>query len=153
MAEDTRTARDQTTRGAEAARPSDTWTPPSVLPVPNPVEGWNFRWIRTAQLGQADVTNVSQKLREGWVPVKASEHPELRVMSDLDARFEDSVEIGGLLLCKAPTEMVQQRAAHYKNAAANQMESVDQNYMQENDSRMPLLQTQRDTRHTNFGKG
>jgi hypothetical protein len=152
MAEDTRTLRDNESREHEV-RATDKWLPPSVLPVPTPVEGWQFRWIRTAMLGKADVTNVSAKLREGWVPVKASEHPELQIMSDLDSRFEDSVEIGGLLLCKAPTELIAQRTEHYKNVAGQQMESVDHNYMQENDSRMPLLQTKRETRNTQFGKG
>jgi hypothetical protein len=152
MAEDTaRTPRDSDLREHEV-RASDAWVPPSVLPKPNPVDGWSFRWIRTAALGKADVTNVSQKLREGWVPVKSSEHPELNVMSDLDSRFEDGVEIGGLLLCKMPTEKVQQRNAHYAKQAANQMESVDHSYMKENDPRMPLLQSERTTR-TQFGKG
>jgi len=152
MAEDnTRIARETESRANETRAP-DTWVPPSILPKPDPQDGWSFRWIRTANLGKADITNVSQKLREGWVPVKSSEHPELSVMSDLDSRFEDGVEIGGLLLCKMPSEKVAQRAAHFAKQAANQMESVDHSYMKENDPRMPLLQSERTSR-TQFGKG
>ena len=100
MAEE-RTKREAESRTAEE-RPSDSWLPASILPNPDPVDGWVFRWIRTSTLGKADNTNVSQKFREGWVPVKAEDHPELEVMSDIDSRFEGNIEIGGLLLCKAP---------------------------------------------------
>ena len=60
----------------KAMRPTDTWKPASSLPVPNPREGISHRWIRTSVLGQVDNTNVSQKMREGWVPVKATEYPD-----------------------------------------------------------------------------
>ena len=53
-----------------------TWKRPSALPDPAPQEGVEYRWIRTASLGQADMTNVSSKFREGWEPVKLEDHPE-----------------------------------------------------------------------------
>src|SRR6056300_769177 len=98
-----RTPRSEDIRENET-RKSDAWTPASVLPVPAEKDGWVFRWIRTSVLGHSDNTNVSQKMREGWVPVKASDHPEMQVMSDVDSRFEGNIEVGGLLLCKAPKE-------------------------------------------------
>ena len=100
-----RTPREKESRTAEE-RPSDSWVPASILPNPKPVDGWVFRWIRTSTLGKADNTNVSQKFREGWIPVKAEDHPELEVMSDIDSRFSGNLEIGGLLLCKAPKDNV-----------------------------------------------
>ena len=75
-----RTNRDAESREVET-RASDSWLPASVLPNPAPQDGWVFRWVRTSTLGHADNTNVSQKFREGWVPVKAEDHPELEVMS------------------------------------------------------------------------
>ena len=57
------------------------WTRPEVLPSPNPEPGYAFRWVRVATQGQVDPTNVSSKLREGWEPVKASDHPEITVVS------------------------------------------------------------------------
>ena len=83
-----RTKRDAESREVFETRPSDSWIPASVLPNPAPQEGWVFRWVRTSTLGHADNTNVSQKFREGWVPVKAEDHPELEVMSDIDSRFK-----------------------------------------------------------------
>lgn len=133
-------------------RKSDKWIPQTNLPNPNPREGWVHRWVRTSTLGNADVTNVSQRLREGWEPCKADEYPELQVMSDLDSRFTDGIEIGGLLLCRAPEELMQKRDKHFADVAAQQMESVDRSYMRENDPRMPLLETERKTR-TSFGRG
>ena len=146
-----RTPRSNESRETET-RTSDSWTPASVLPVPAPKDGWAFRWIRTSVLGQPDNTNVSQKMREGWVPVKADDHPEMQVVSDLNSRFVGNIEVGGLLLCKAPQEEMDKRQEYYQKMAAQQMESVDNSFMRENDPRMPLLQPDRTTR-TSFGKG
>jgi hypothetical protein len=103
-------------------------------------------------LGQADNTNVSAKFREGWEPVPASEHPELKIMSDHDSRFEGNVEVGGLLLCKNSKENVEARKEYIQEMNDRQMESVDNNYMRENDPRMPMLRPERSTK-VSFGGG
>jgi hypothetical protein len=90
-------------------------------------------------------------LREGWEPVKASDHPEVRLFSGGQNRFPDSIEVGGLLLCKTPVEFTEQRNAYYTQQAESQMQSVDNTYMRENDPRMPLFK-ERSTKVT-FGKG
>lgn len=145
-----RTPRDLETR-SKAERPKQ-WAPPQLLPDPNPEPGYSFRWIRLSAQGQDDATNVSAKLREGWEPVKASMHPEIQLLSGLKTRFPDSIEIGGLLLCKTPTEFTEQRDAYYRNLAASQMDSVDNNFMRESDPRMPLFK-ERSTKVSAFGKG
>ena len=145
-----RKKRDAESREVEQ-RPSDSWMPASVLPTPSPPDGWVFRWVRTSTLGKADNTNVSQKFREGWVPVKAEDHPELEVMSDIGSRFEGNIEIGGLLLCKAPEGKVKQREEYSQQMAESQMESVDNNFLKQNDPRMPVLNPERSTR-TTFGR-
>ena len=145
-----RTPRNNTTR-KEEARPSDEWIPASSLPDPAPQEGWVFRWVRTSILGQSDNTHVSQMFREGWEPCMAKDHPELKLQSDIGSRFENNLEVGGLLLCKAPEETMAARSKHFQKAADNQMESVDNNYLRENDPRMPLLNPERNTR-TTFGR-
>lgn len=127
------------------------WQPPQTLPSPKPQPGWAFRWIRTSMVGQSDPTNVSSKLREGWEPVKAADHPELMYMADPNSRYKDNVEVGGLLLCKTPEEFVNQRNAYYNRQTQSQMESVDNNFMQTNDPRMPLFSEKRST--TTFGRG
>ena len=127
------------------------WQRPEVLPSPNPEPGYNFDWVRVSTQGQVDATNVSSKLREGWEPVKASDHPEITIVAIEQERFKDNVVIGGLMLCKAPVEMIEERNAYYNDQAQAQMSSVDNNFMRENDPRMPLF-NERKTKVT-FGKG
>ena len=87
-----RTPRDQDTR-AQYERPAK-WMPPQLLPDPTPEPGYAFRWIRVGFMGKDDARNVSSKLREGWEPVKASEHPEIQLMATGERpRFPDSIEI------------------------------------------------------------
>lgn len=131
------------------ARPRQ-WMPPQLLPDPTPEEGYVFHWIRVSSRGEADPMNISSKLREGWEPVKASMHPEIQLMGSSE-RFPDSIEVGGLLLCKMPKEFVEQRNAHYAKINAQQMNSVDNNFMRENDPRMPLFTERKTT--VSFGRG
>lgn len=146
----TRAPRELDTR--ETAQRPAKWAPPQLLPDPNPEPGYVYRWVRLSTLGTADPTNISSKLREGWEPVKASDHPEIRLFGNADnPRFPDSVEVGGLLLCKIPAEFMDQRDAYYRNQAESQMNSVDNNFMRENDPRMPLFR-ERSSKVT-FGKG
>ena len=146
-----RTPRESETREEEHFRQNDSWNPASILPTPKPQDGWVFRWIRTSILGQSDNTNVSRSMREGWIPVKAEDHPELEIQSDYDSRFQGTVEVGGLLLCKAPEEKIRSRTEHFQRVSANPLESVDNNFMRENDPRMPLSAPERNTR-TTFGR-
>ena len=143
-------AKRETESRAAVERPKK-WMPPQLLPDPHPEEGYAFRWIRLATLGTADALNISSKLREGWEPVKASEHPEIVLMSGQANRFPDSIEIGGLLLCKTPVEFVEQRNAWFQKQADSQMNSVDNNFMRESDPRMPLF-AERKSKVT-FGSG
>ena len=129
------------------------WEPASMLPDPEPQDGWVFRWVRTSMVGNPDNTNVSKRFREGWEPVRAEDHPELQIMSDHKSEWaqKGGIEVGGLLLCKAPEEVVEKRRAYYKNHAESQMQAVDNAYMRENDPRMPVLAPDRQTRVV-FGK-
>ena len=128
------------------------WEPASVLPDPAPQDGWVFRWVRTAMVGQADNTNASKRFREGWEPVRAEDHPELQIMSDHGSEWgaKGAIEVGGLLLCKAPEEFVKDREASYPKRAQDQMQAVDNNFMRENDPRMPVFAPDRKTNVT-FG--
>lgn len=146
MAEQNRTPRDLESR-VKSARA--VYVPPSALPEPSPEPGYTFHWVATHILGQADPTNVSKKLREGWVPVKAKDHPEM-LLGD-----QGNVEIGGLMLCKMPSEMAKARAEYYAGQAEAQMTSVDNHFMRNNDSRMPLFAERKSTssRGGGFGSG
>ena len=136
---------------AEKKTRKQAWTRPELLPNPVPQEGYTFHWVRVATNGQPDPTNVSSKLREGWTPVKATDHPEIELVSIENERFKDNVVMGGLMLCKAPVELVQERSQYYKDTNEAQIRSVDNNLMRENDPRMPLF-NERSSKVT-FGKG
>jgi hypothetical protein len=133
-----------------AQRPQ-VWTPPQILPEPKPIPGYVFRWIRTSIMGQFDPTNTSSKLREGWEPCKAADHPEMMLYADPNSRFSGNVEVGGLMLCKAPEELATQRAQWYAKQSQSQIEAVDSNFMRTNDPRMPLFSERKSA--TSFGKG
>ena len=147
-------ANDRTPRELETRnifeRPKQ-WAPPELLPNPNLEPGYSFRWIRVSTLGSDDPMNISSKLREGWEPVKASDHPEIQLMGNGKGRYPDSIEIGGLMLCKTPTEFAAQRDAYYQKQAEGQMNSIESNFMRENDPRMPLFK-ERNSK-VSFGKG
>jgi hypothetical protein len=126
------------------------WTPPSALPDPQPQDGWVFRWIRVSLLGTADATNVSSRMREGWEPVRAEEHPEL-LLSMGGTNKAGHVEVGGLILCKAPAEFMQQREKYYADQTKAQLAAVNSNYMRENDPRMPVFSENKT--EVRFGSG
>ena len=128
-----RTNRDLATREKSARY---VYTPSSALPDPTPEPGYTYRWIATHILGQSDPTNVSRKLRDGYEPVKAADHPEMMITGN---EKTGNIEIGGLMLCKIPTERAAAMAEYYNGQAQNQMDSVDNNFMRQNDPRMPLF--------------
>jgi hypothetical protein len=147
---DNRTKRDLDTR--ETVERPRSWAPPTLLPDPAPEPGYKYRWVRVSTLNRPDPRNVSSKLREGWEPVKAAEHPEISMYLDNDnERYKDNIVVGGLMLCKTPTEMVEQRNAYYLAQAEANMRSVDNNFMRENDPRMPLFAERKTT--VSFGRG
>lgn len=147
--EQNRKSRSAETRIA-AERPKQ-WAPAELLPEPDKQAGFAYRWIRTSTLNEADPRNLSAKLREGWEPVKAEEQPNLQLLADPNSRFKGNIEVGGLLLCKTPVEMVDQRNNYYAKQAETQTEAVDNNFMRQSDARMPLFKESKST--TSFGKG
>ena len=128
------------------------YVPPSNLPDPTPDPDYTFRWVATHVLGQPLANNVSLQMRDGYEPVKAVDHPELALFGN---NASGNVEIGGLMLCKAPKERVEARDEYYKKQAQNQMDSVDNHFMRNNDPRMTLFADRKSStsRGTGFGSG
>lgn len=146
-----RAMREAETRTAEAH--ADVWKPNALLPDPLPRDGIRFRWVRTSVRGTPDTTNVSTRFREGWVAVKKADFPELAdVLTDFNSRFPENVEIGGLLLCQIDEKRAAARQQSNDLRARQQVQAADQNFMREQDPRMPLLKTERNSR-TTFGGG
>lgn len=127
------------------------WQPASLLPEPDQQPGYVYRWIRVATAGKSDGQNFMSKKREGWEPVRIEEQPQFTDMTDPDSRYKDNIEVGGLLLCKAPKELMTQRKDYFARKNQAQMDSVDNNFMRESDARMPLFREKRST--TSFGNG
>lgn len=133
------------------ARAMQEYTPPSLLPFPDPEPGFVFRYIATHVLGQSDPSNVSKRFREGWQPCKAADYPELVLEADANG----NVEVGGLMLCKMTEEQARARDAYYAQQSNAQVESVDNHFMKQNDPRMPLFREKSSsvTRGGGFGSG
>lgn len=143
-----RTGREIETRTA-AERPTR-WRPAQLLPEPTPEAGYVFRWIRVSMMGQDDPKNISSSMAEGWEPVKASMHPEIKLFSLGNSRIPDSIEVGGLVLCKIPAEFMEQRDQHFREKTDKEVNSIDNNLMSLNDPRMPLFK-QRDSSRSSKG--
>ena len=148
MAE-SRVSREHETRAVQE-RPKQ-WQQPELLPEPDKQAGYSYRWIRVSTLNNADPRNLSAKLREGWEPVKIEEQPQFKLLVDPNSRFSDNIEVGGLLLCKTPTEFVEQRNKFYEQQTHAQVDAVDNSLMRQSDARMPLFR-ERESK-TSFGKG
>ena len=144
-----RMARAMETRTA-SARPQ-AWRPPETLPSPDERPGWKHRWVRLSTMGTADPGNISSKLREGYEPCKAEEYPELMLHAATEGRFKGGIEVGGLLLCRIPSEFLEQRMKYYENQNKAQIDSVDNSFLSENDPRMQKF-SERSTKVT-FGSG
>ena len=146
---DSRTTRDLTARDKNARA---VYVPSSTLPDPTPEPGYIYRWVATHVLGQHEPTNVSRKFRDGWEPVKAVDHPELMIVG---SEKTGNVEIGGLMLCKMPSDKADARNEYYDKQAQNQMESVDNHFMRNNNPMMPLFAEKKSSvsRGAGFGSG
>lgn len=146
-----RALREQQSRDAEAR--SQVWQPNALLPDPHPREGIRHRWVRTSVRSEMDTKNVSSRFREGWVPCKKEDYPELaNIMTDYNSKFPANIEIGGLLLCQIDENIALARQKQLEEKARNQIRASDQNFMREQDPRMPLLKPERSSR-TTFGGG
>ena len=105
------------------------WQPASLLPEFTKQPGWAYRWVRVSLLNEPDNMNVSSKMREGWEPVKHSEHPEVIIQADPNSQFKEGIE---------------------KTRA--QTEAVDAQYMNQSDPRMPKFAEGQENGRS-FGKG
>lgn len=142
--------RDSNTR--EVFKRAEEWKPAGLLPEFKKVPGWAYRWVRVSLLNQADNLNMSSKMREGWEPVNIADHPELKYMVDKEPKHKDSIEIGGLVLCKMPEEFIAQRQAYYRQRTEAQTQAIDNSFMKQNDARMPLF-SEKKSEVRKFGKG
>jgi len=149
------TQTDRTPRSAESrdkVSRRKPWQPPSLLDAPPPPQGYVYRWIRESMIGQNDPANMSKRIREGWEPVRAEDHPDFEAPSIDDGKHAGVIGVGGLILAKIPKETVDERRAYYQNVADQQIQAVDNDLMRESNQVMPISNPNRSTKVT-FGKG
>ena len=143
-----RNSRSAETRETQTRRKP--WQPPSSLDAPKAPAGYKYRWIRESILNQEDKSNMSKRIREGFEPVKASDHPDFDAPTVEDGKHAGVIGVGGLILAKIPEETVAEREAHYKSLNSATMEAVDSQLMRESNPIMPIDKPQRQSR-TTFG--
>lgn len=148
MANDARNPRENTSREKEVRME---YKPAATLPEPNADPMFSYRWVATHVMGQLDPVNSSKSFRDGWEPCKATDHPEMFIPGNK----EGHIEVGGLMLCRMPKERAIARDEYYRKQTEQQMASVDNNFMRNENARMPLFseKTSEVTRGAGFGKG
>lgn len=125
----TREPRSLDKRGSSERKRS--WVEPSLLPEPEPQDGWVFKWVRVSSRGTDDKLNVDKRFREGWEQVRAEDHPEILAAWHMPANKTGVIESGGLVLCKMPQEMVDQRNAEYLRRTQANASSAEEHYMRD----------------------
>ena len=125
------------------------WAPPSSLDAPPAPDGYKYRWIRAETLGQADNKNLNARLREGFELVRADsdngEYPTIQ-----EGKYQGVIGVGGLLLAKIPTEIVEERMAYFKQQVLDKEEAVANDLLKEQHPSMPVSKPDRQSRVT-FG--
>ena len=124
------------------------WAPPSSLDAPPAPDGYKFRWIRAETLGQADNKNLNARLREGFELVRADSSEQYPTIQE--GKYQGVIGVGGLLLAKIPTEIVEERMAYFKQQVQDKEEAVANDLLKEQHPSMPVSKPDRQSRVT-FG--
>ena len=125
------------------------WTPPSSLDAPPAPDGYHHRWIRAETMGFDDTKNMAGKLRSGYELVRADEYPETDYPTINDGKYQGVIGVGGLLLARISTELVQSRKEYFDNLTKQKDEAIDNDLLKEQHPGMPI-NNDRQTRVT-FG--
>jgi hypothetical protein len=144
---------DRTSRAAETREKTTrkkSWTPPSMLDAPEAPPGYKYRWLREATGGVDDKVNMSKRMREGYEPVRAEDHPDFMAPTIEEGKHAGTIGVGGLILAKIPEEIAEERNQYYREQAENMMASVDNDLMRESNSAMPISKPNRQSQ-TTFG--
>tara|TARA_R100000657_G_C4674942_1_gene120390 strand:+ start:1422 stop:1895 length:474 start_codon:yes stop_codon:yes gene_type:complete len=134
-----RASRSAETRAKTARRKP--WQPPSMLDAPEAPPGYKHRWVRAEVRGHDDRANMSKRIREGFEPVRAEDHPDFDAPTIEDGKHAGVIGVGGLILAKIPEETVEERNEYFHGKTAEQLQGVDNDLMREADPRMPLRQS------------
>jgi hypothetical protein len=125
---------------ASATRKSKPWEPMRRLDIPEDrkEEGMEYIWVRHELLNNPDDSNVHERLRDGYEPVKPDElgldyHAD--VMSA--GKHEGTVRAGDLILMKNSKEFVAQKQAYYDKQTERMGQAYSREYQNAGSSAMP----------------
>ena len=131
-----RTSRASQTRAKTVKK--TVWTPPSSLDAPPAPDGYHHRWIRSETMGFDDTKNMAGKLRSGYELVRADEYPETDYPTINDGKYQGVIGVGGLLLARISTELVQSRKEYFENLAKQKDEAIENDLLKEQHLGMPI---------------
>ena len=131
-----KTSRASQTRAKTAKK--TVWTPPSSLDAPLAPDGFKHRWIRAESLGFDDTSNMSAKIRSGYELVRADEYPETDYPTINDGKYQGVIGVGGLLLARISTELVQSRKEYFDNLTKQKDEAIENDLLKEQHPGMPI---------------
>ena len=114
------------------------WTPPSSLDAPPAPDGFHHRWIRSETMGFDDTKNMAGKLRSGYELVRADEYPETDYPTINDGKYQGVIGVGGLLLARISTELVQSRKEYFDNLTKQKDEAIENDLLKEQHPGMPI---------------
>ena len=131
-----KTSRASQTRAKTAKK--TVWTPPSSLDAPPAPDGYHHRWIRAETMGFDDTKNMAGKLRSGYELVRADEYPETDYPTINDGKYKGVIGVGGLLLARISTELVQSRKEYFDNLTKQKDEAIENDLLKEQHPGMPI---------------
>ena len=131
-----RTSRASQTRAKTVKK--TVWTPPSSLDAPPAPDGYHHRWIRVETMGFDDTKNMAGKLRSGYELVRADEYPETDYPTINDGKYQGVIGVGGLLLARISTELVQSRKEYFDNLTKQKDEAIENDLLKEQHPGMPI---------------
>mgnify|MGYP003116477717 FL=1 len=131
-----KTSRASQTRAKTAKK--TVWTPPSSLDAPPAPDGYHHRWIRSETMGFDDTKNMAGKLRSGYELVRADEYPETDYPTINDGKYQGVIGVGGLLLARISTELVQSRKEYFDNLTRQKDEAIENDLLKEQHPGMPI---------------
>ena len=136
MTDKIKTSRASQTRAKTAQK--TVWTPPSSLDAPPAPDGFHHRWIRAETMGFDDTKNMAGKLRSGYELVRADEYPETDYPTINDGKYKGVIGVGGLLLARISTELVQSRKEYFDNLTKQKDEAIENDLLKEQHPGMPI---------------
>ena len=111
-----------------------------IIPtMPEPPEGYVYRWIRVTLQGKDDVKNISAMKRAGWEFVKPEEVNEANLPLRNYGTLQGYVGVGDVALAKLPADIAEARQELVHQKTRDLMNAVNHNLNQVDDRRMPIF--------------